>query len=218
MIQLWSPQKYLSTSYCLNNHNEIHQRELNDFHTQQIPKTDVVGAVWEHLEELVVQQQLKHMGIDKYNAVFKPIPHVDELPTDVYCWIHLKDTSKTIAMWSYSSPWKYHEAWCTLLQHHKDAGQIHPSNLSLASPLFLVPKVDPTVLLCWVNNYWVLNTNTVLDSYPLPYMDDILADCAKGWIWSWLDMMNLFFKPEYTLMTSISLQLPHPLGSMTGQW
>ena len=49
------------------------------------------------------------------------------------------------------------------------------------------------MLPCWVNDYCVLNSNTVLDSYPLPHVDDILADCVKGHIWSHLDMVNSFF-------------------------
>ena len=130
---------------------------------------------------------------NKYKCVFEPIPHVDELPTDVYCRIQLKDASKTIATRSYSSPRKYWEAWRTLLRHHEDAGRIRPSNSSSASPSFLVPKTDSTVLPRWVNNYHVLNSNTVLDSYPRPRVNDILADCVKGRIWSRLDMMNSFF-------------------------
>jgi hypothetical protein len=43
-----------------------------------------------------------------------PIPHLDELPTDVYCWIRLKHTSKTFATRSYSTPRKYREAWAEL--------------------------------------------------------------------------------------------------------
>ena len=134
-----------------------------------------------------------HEIFNKYKQVFEPIPHVDELPTNVYCRIQLKDALKTIATRSYSSPCKYREAWQTLLKHHEDAGRIHPSNSSSASPSFLVPKSDSTVFPCWVNDYCVLNSNTVLDSYPLPRVDDILADCAKGQIWSHLDMTNSFF-------------------------
>jgi hypothetical protein len=44
---------------------------------------------------------------DKYAKVFNPIPHVDELPTDIYCCIKLKDASKTFTTRSYSSPQKY---------------------------------------------------------------------------------------------------------------
>ena len=83
-----------------------------------------------------------------------------------------------------------------LLQHHEDMGQICPSNSSSASPSFLVPKSDAAVLPHWVNDYCVLNSNTVLDSYPLPHVDDILADCTKGHIWSHLDMTNSFFQTQ----------------------
>ena len=45
----------------------------------------------------------------------------------------------------------------------------------------------------WVNDYRQLNANTVTDSYPLPRVDDILADAGKAKIWSVLDMTNSFF-------------------------
>ena len=153
----------------------------------------------EHLEELTAQDQLKCMGSDvfsKYKPAFEPIPHVNDLPTDVYCQIQLKDATKSIATRTYSSSWKYCEAWWMLLQHHEDTGQICPSNSSSASPLFLVLKSDAAVLPRWVNDYHVLNSNMVLDSYPLPHVDDILADCAKGRIWSHLDMTNSFFQTQ----------------------
>ena len=61
---------------------------------------------------------------DKYKCVFEPILHVDELPTDVYRQIQLKDAAKYITMRTYLSPQKYWEAWQILLKHHKDARQI----------------------------------------------------------------------------------------------
>lgn len=79
---------------------------------------DVVGAVCKHLEVPITQDQLKcisHEVFDPYKQVFELITHVDELPTDVYCRIQLKDTSKSITTQLYSSPQKYHKAWGTLL-------------------------------------------------------------------------------------------------------
>jgi hypothetical protein len=116
------------------------------------------------------------------------------LPTDVYCRIKLKDASKTITTRTYTSPRKFKEAWATLIQQHLDAGRIRPSNSEHALPAFLVPKSDTTVLPRWVNDYRQLNSNTVLDAFPLPRVDDILADCAKGKIWSKMDMTNSFFQ------------------------
>jgi hypothetical protein len=66
--------------------------------------------------------------------------------------------------------------------------------LSHASLTFIVPKADPSVLPHWVNDYHALNANTVVDTHLLPRIDDILTDCAKGKIWSKLDMTNSFFQ------------------------
>jgi hypothetical protein len=74
--------------------------------------------------------------------------------------------------------------------HH----QIRPSSSQYTSPSFIIPKADTTVLPCWVNDYRNLNHATVPDNYPLPRIDDILADCAKGKVWGKIDMMNSFFQ------------------------
>ena len=183
----------------------------NCYQAQQLQKLDIVGAVCKCLEELTAQDQLKCMGSEvfsKYKPAFELIPHVNDLPTNVYCQIQLKDAMRSIATWSYSSPWKYCEAWQMLLQHHEDTGWICPSNSSSASPSFLVPKSDTTVLPHWVNDYHVLSSNTVLDLYPLPCVNDILTDCAKGHIWSHLDMTNSFFQtwvhPDDVHLTAVT--------------
>ena len=87
-------------------------------------------------------------------------------------------------------------------------GRLQPLNLAHASPAFLVPKTDPNVLPRWVNNDHILNSNTVLDAFPLPWVDNILADCMQGMVWSTLDMTNLFFhtlmKPEDIWKTAVT--------------
>ena len=144
----------------------------------------------------------------EYSDVFALIPHLDELPTDIYCRIQLKDAMQTIKSHSYSCLRKYREAWQVLIQQHLDVGHIHPSNSEHASPAFLVPRADTVVLPCWVNDYHILNSNTVLDSHPLPRVEDILADCAKGKIWSKLDMTNSFFQthihPDDVHLTAVT--------------
>jgi len=134
----------------------------------------------------------------------------------VYCRIRLKDATKCVQTRTYSTPRKYREAWATLIQQHLDAGRIRPSNSAHASPAFIVPKSDPTVLPRWVNDYRMLNANTVLDAHPLPRVDDILADCARGKIWSKLDMTNSFSKPGYIQTTCISPPLLLRLASTNG--
>jgi hypothetical protein len=179
-----------------------------------LPKHTVIGAIRERIEVLTAQEKLRTLGdqvkID-FKDVFEEIPHVDELPTDVYCRIKLKDSSRMITSRSYSCPRKYKDAWSILIQQHLDAGQIRPSNSSHASLAFLVPKADPKTLQRWVNDYRQLNANTVVDSHPLPRVDNILADCAKGKIWSRLDMTNSFFQtrvhPDDIALTAVTTPL-----------
>jgi hypothetical protein len=61
---------------------------------------DLIAAVRTRIEALTMQEQLNRLGEavkEKYKDVFSPIPTLDELPTDVYCRIRLKDASKTFA-------------------------------------------------------------------------------------------------------------------------
>lgn len=81
-----------------------------------------------------------------------------------------------------------------MIDQHVVAGRIWPSSSPYASPSFIILKSDPTVLPQWVNDYRHLNRLMVPDNYPLPWIDDILADCAKGKIWGKIDMMNSFFQ------------------------
>ena len=105
-------------------------------------------------------------------------------------------------------PRKYKKAWASLIQEHLDADHIQPSNSAHASPTFMIPKTDPLAVACWVNDYCILNLNTILDAHPLPCVDDILADCGKGRVWSKLDMTNSFFQtlnhPDDVPLTAVS--------------
>jgi hypothetical protein len=130
---------------------------------------------------------------------------------DVVAEIHIKNAEKTIKSRSYPSPRKYKEAWQILIQQHLDAGRIRPSSSPCASPAFIVPKANPNVLPRWVNDYRQLNENTVTDSHPLPRIDDILNDCAKGTIWGTIDMTNSFFQmrmhPDHVHLTAVNTPL-----------
>jgi hypothetical protein len=98
--------------------------------------------------------------------------------------------------------------WQTLIQQHLDAGCICPSSSPHASPAFIIPKSDPSVLPQWVNNYRQLNRNMIADSHPLPRIDDILNDCTKGKIWATINMTNSFFQtrmhPNNIPLTAVS--------------
>src|SRR5882762_352988 len=181
------------------------------FQFESIKPVDPIAAIRQRIEVLAAQKELEQLGSQlksDFKDVFSQIPHLDDLPTDVYCWIRLKDTSKCVQTRTYSTLRKYCKVWATSIQQHLDAGHIRPSNSAHASPAFIVPKSDPTVLPQWVNDYRVLNANTVLDAHPLPRVDDILADCTKGKIWSKLDMTNSFFQtrvhPDDVHLTTVA--------------
>jgi len=108
-----------------------------------------LSTVHTHVEQLAAEKKLQ--GLDakfktRFKDRFEDLPHTDDLPTNVYHRMKLKDTNKIIACRSYVCPRKYKSAWDTLIQQHLDAGQIRPSNSPYLSPAFIVPKSDPTVL------------------------------------------------------------------------
>jgi hypothetical protein len=145
---------------------------------------------------------------EEFKDVFDPLPHYNDLSHEIHCKVNLRDASKTIKACLYSCPRKYRDAWKTLIQQHLDAGRIRPSSSEYASPAFIVPKSDPTVLPRWVNDYRQINANTITDSYPLPCVEDILADAGWGRIWSKMDMTNSFFHrwmhPDSIALTAIT--------------
>ena len=143
---------------------------------------------------------------DDFEHIFKPIPHIDLLPPHKPARIHLKDAYKKISTQSYSCPRQYKDAFATLVQQRLDSGFIRPSSSSFASPSFIVPKKDPKAIPRWVCDYRQLNANTIPDNYLLPQIDEILADCGQGMIWSTIDMTDSFSKPEFTPTTSTKLQ------------
>ncbi len=159
-------------------------KERLDVTTKDQRMKTTLAAVRTQIECIANAEQLAQLN-DEMRKKFADrfpaeLPPIDELPTDVYHRFKLKDPNKLITRRQYSCPRKYREVWQTLLQQHLDAGCIHPSSSQYASPAFIILKADLKVLPRWVNDYRELNSNTVPDNHPLPRVDDILADCAKG--------------------------------------
>ncbi|KAK0444929.1 uncharacterized protein EV420DRAFT_1648643 [Desarmillaria tabescens] len=121
------------------------------------------------------------------------LPHVTELPMTVYHWILMCPHTKISVSRPYSCPWKYHEAWKTLIDQHEQAGRIQPSSSEYALPSFIILKADPTVLPRWVNDFCLINAAMIPDNYLMFLISDILTDCGKGRYWGKIDMMNSFF-------------------------
>ncbi|RXW12160.1 hypothetical protein EST38_g13695 [Candolleomyces aberdarensis] len=156
-------------------------------------------------------QDIDQFVCDEYGDIFDTLPPVHELPTDNLCRISLIDATKSIESCSYASPHKYWEAWSTIINDHLHAGCIRPSDSHHVSPLFLIPKADPAALPRWVIDYRQLNRNVRLDKTPLPQVDNILADAAKGKYWAKFDMTNSFFQmrmhPDDIPLTATSTPL-----------
>lgn len=158
---------------------------------------DTLASVQQRIKELTNQEDLKRRESTlrtEFASVFEPLPHVDKLPIQPRARIRLKDPDNQIKTRNYPCPRKWKEAWHTLLQQHLDAGRIRPSSVAAGSGAFIIPKADPTALPRWVNDYRQLNMNTITDCFPIPRVNEILADCATGFYFATIDMMNSFFQ------------------------
>ena len=142
---------------------------------------DVVAAIKDAIEIIALREKLKSVEKEikqEFRQVFEEIPYVKDLPTDYMACIKLRDAECMIANGTYTCPRKYREAFKTLIGQHLEVGRIRPSSSAYASPCFIIPKADPTVLPRWVNDFRQLNEITVPDNHPLPHTDDILNDCC----------------------------------------
>jgi hypothetical protein len=172
-------------------------KEIVDAECEPV-QVDVVAAVQSRINSLILEDDLKARDTalkEEFQDRFPvDIPHNDTLPSDVLFRVHLKDASKVIQQRSYDCPKKYRAAWKTLLDTHLASGRLRPSESEFSSPAFIIPKADPTVLPRWVNDFRLLNLNTIPDNHPLPRIDEILKDCAKGRFFGKIDMTNSFFQ------------------------
>ena len=163
-----------------------------------------MAAVRDCIEGLAFQEVLKAEDAKmkaKYANWFPTwLPNTtDHVPSHMFHCIRLKNPTKVNNGKGYAAPKKYQESWKKLLDEHLQSGRIRPSSSEYTSPAFCVPKYiagvpDLMVPLHWVNDYQALNSNTMRDSFPLPCVDDILADCRKGKVFAKMDMTNSFFQ------------------------
>ena len=173
---------------------------------------NIIASICNRISSIISQEILERKTEQlkkEFMPIFEPVPHYyDHLPSEVLARIKLIDPNKSIKSRNYPCPRKYKAAWGTLIEQHLAAGIIRPSSSSHASRAFIISKADTDVLPRWVNDYRQLNDNTITDSHPLPRIDDILNDCAKGKIWATLDITNSFFQtrmhPDDVHLTAVS--------------
>ena len=104
------------------------------------------------------------------------------------------DPKKVQNQRGFNVPRKWREKWKKALDEHVESGRLRPSTSPYASAAFVIPKKDPGADPRWVNNYCVLNDNTVKDRTPLPKPDEILSEAAQARIWGKIDLTNAFFQ------------------------
>ena len=63
----------------------------------RIEPVRIITAIWQTIENVAAKIDLEKMGtkmVTEYHDVFELIPHVNQLPTDIYCNIQLKDATQ----------------------------------------------------------------------------------------------------------------------------
>ncbi|KAJ7442584.1 hypothetical protein B0H11DRAFT_1684757, partial [Mycena galericulata] len=81
---------------------------------EPVKPVDIIAAVRERVEILAHWDELQKRGEalkSEYTTLFEPMPHVNDLPTDVLCHIAVKDADFSFKTRTYQSPRKYKEAW-----------------------------------------------------------------------------------------------------------
>jgi len=159
--------------------------------------SDVIAAIKDTMTLLASKDKLIKLEEDlknEFKEIFRPIPHISLLPEHDMAKIRVREAYKKISNRNYTCPRQYRDAFKTLIDQRLESGFIRPSSSPYASPSFMIPKADKTVLPRWVCDFRELNANTIPDNWTMPRVDDILTDCAKGKIWATIDMTDSFFQ------------------------
>ena len=117
---------------------------------------DSINVIKTTIEQLASKDRLVKLEEtikDDYKEIFRPIPHISMLPVHDMARIKVKEVYKKISNRSYTCPRQYQEAFKTLIDQWLESGFIRPSSSPYASPSFIIPKADKTVLPCWVCDF-----------------------------------------------------------------
>jgi transposase InsO family protein len=97
------------------------------------------------------------------------------------------------------------------LERLKSNGIIRSSDSPYASPVILVPKSNGTWRMC--TDYRAINENTALISWPLPIIDEIIAETGGCEVFSTMDLLKGFWQQPLTEDTKRYSAFVTPFGT-----
>ena len=125
--------------------------------------------------------------------------------------IILEENAQPFFIPYYRLPFSQREKIEEMIKDMKRDGVVRPSNSPYNSPLLLVPKKDGTWRM--VIDYRKLNKQTVPDRFPMPVINDVLAQLGGAKIFSSLDLLSGYWQipldEESKPLTAFSTHLEH---------
>ena len=82
--------------------------------------------------------------------------------------------------------------------------------------LFAEKKGGRALRLCV--DYHALNANTVIDAWPLPYIDNLLSQLKVARVFSSLDLYDIIIRYQLILLIDVKWRLHIAMGSMNIQF
>jgi hypothetical protein len=152
------------------------------------------------LSKIPIQWRAKYLAlIRRFSDIFSTHPDDIGHCTAIKQQIKLKDPNKVSCVPPYRLPVHLRHVAEEKIEKLLRAGVIRKSTSPFCSPLLLVRKPgaakDATLASSWraVNDYRMLNSNTVRDAYPMHHVHDLLDRISQNKIWSVIDMTSGFF-------------------------
>ena len=185
-----------------NDQNMLYNREVCSFcsnankDNKDQNKVSIINVKDLNLEENIDEETLGKFEklINDFRDIFskqnEPIGKTSILKHN----IKLKNPDEIINVVPYRVPYKYQALLDIELKNMKDAGIIRDSISPFNSPVIVVKKKDGTIRP--VIDYRRLNKNTIIDSFALPNINEILNSLGGAKVFTTLDIKSAFHHIE----------------------
>ena len=207
MLKKWYPPADTSY-YC----EEI--TEEGDAEDKDIP-------VWKEVEQQTTPTIGRHLSKEQNDQLRKLLKQFDKVlrarPGRTSVTQHRIRTSKEkpIRQPPYRLPHAYRETVEKELKEMLEDGIIEPSESDWASPIVLVKKKDNSIRLCV--DYRKLNSETQVDAYPMPRIDDILDQIGQARYITTLDLARGYWQVPVAEEDRHKTAFTTPLGLFSSE-